>query len=188
MFDIGFWELLILAALGLMILGPERLPRVIGQLGRWLRKARRTASQLRWQIEHELDLTERREAEQKRRQATPPAERQKPTNADGSSASHGDAYAAAAHGAADHAHHADPPPATPSATPPTAPATTPPVDPPGVAQDIAQDITQDTGADTGQPVAESAGAADPAAPARRMPDREAAMMDENHDRKTSTRH
>jgi sec-independent protein translocase protein TatB len=73
MFDIGFWELLVLAALGLLILGPERLPRVIGQLGRWLRQARRTASQLRWQIEHELDLTERREAERKRRDEAPKA-------------------------------------------------------------------------------------------------------------------
>ncbi len=77
MFDIGFWELLVLAGLGLLILGPERLPRVVGQLGRWMRQARRTASQLRWQIEHELDLTERREAEQKRRA------QQAPVDADG---------------------------------------------------------------------------------------------------------
>ncbi|MCC5862656.1 MAG: twin-arginine translocase subunit TatB [Gammaproteobacteria bacterium] len=77
MFDIGFWELLVLAGLGLLILGPERLPRVVGQLGRWMRQARRTASQLRWQIEHELDLTERREAEQKRRA------QQGPVDADG---------------------------------------------------------------------------------------------------------
>ncbi len=77
MFDIGFWELLVLAGLGLLILGPERLPRVVGQVGRWLRQARRTASQLRWQIEHELDLTERREAEQKRRA------REAPVDADG---------------------------------------------------------------------------------------------------------
>ncbi len=66
MFDVGFWELLVIAGLGLLILGPERLPRVVGQLGRWLRQARRTASQLRWQIEHELDLSERRDAERKR--------------------------------------------------------------------------------------------------------------------------
>ncbi|MCC5867919.1 MAG: twin-arginine translocase subunit TatB [Gammaproteobacteria bacterium] len=73
MFDVGFWELLIIAGLGLLILGPERLPRVVGQLGRWLRQARRTASQLRWQIEHELDLSERRDAERKREQTKKPA-------------------------------------------------------------------------------------------------------------------
>lgn len=73
MFDVGFWELLIIAGLGLLILGPERLPRVIGQLGRWLRQARRTASQLRWQIEHELDLSERRDAERKREPTKNPA-------------------------------------------------------------------------------------------------------------------
>ena len=80
MFDIGFWELLVLAALGLLILGPERLPRVISQLARWLRQARRTASQLRWQIEHEVDLSERREADRKRREQP----RKGPVDADGS--------------------------------------------------------------------------------------------------------
>ena len=56
MFDVGFWEIALLFGLGLMILGPEKLPRVAGQLGRWVGRARRTASQLRYQLEREIDL------------------------------------------------------------------------------------------------------------------------------------
>jgi Sec-independent protein translocase protein TatA len=33
MSGIGFWELIILFLIGLIVLGPERLPRVAGQLG-----------------------------------------------------------------------------------------------------------------------------------------------------------
>ena len=33
MFDVGFWELLLIFGVGLMILGPERMPRVAAQVG-----------------------------------------------------------------------------------------------------------------------------------------------------------
>lgn len=56
MFDVGFWEIVLIFGLGLMILGPEKLPRVAAQLGRWVGRARRTASQLRYQLEREVDL------------------------------------------------------------------------------------------------------------------------------------
>ena len=58
MFDIGFWELALVFGLGLIILGPERLPRVAAQLARWVNKARRTAMHLRRQLERELELEE----------------------------------------------------------------------------------------------------------------------------------
>jgi sec-independent protein translocase protein TatB len=58
MFDAGFTELLLIFVLGLLILGPERLPRVAAQLGRWIGRARRTASQLRRQLEREVELAE----------------------------------------------------------------------------------------------------------------------------------
>ena len=35
MFDIGFWELAILFGLGLVVLGPEKLPKVASQVGNW---------------------------------------------------------------------------------------------------------------------------------------------------------
>ena len=59
MFDVGFWELLIIFGLGLIFLGPERLPKVAGQVGRWVGRARRTAGQLRRQLEQEINTEER---------------------------------------------------------------------------------------------------------------------------------
>ncbi|HEX9877606.1 MAG TPA: Sec-independent protein translocase protein TatB [Gammaproteobacteria bacterium] len=56
MFDVGFWEIALIFGLGLMVLGPERLPRIAAQLGRWVSRARRTASQLRYQLERELEM------------------------------------------------------------------------------------------------------------------------------------
>ena len=56
MFDVGFWELIILFGLGLVILGPERLPKVAMQLGNWAGQARRMARSLTTQIRDELDL------------------------------------------------------------------------------------------------------------------------------------
>lgn len=56
MFDVGFWEIVVIFGLGLMVLGPEKLSRIAAQLGRWVGRARRTASQLRYQLEREIDL------------------------------------------------------------------------------------------------------------------------------------
>ena len=58
MSGIGFWELVVLFVIGLLILGPERLPRVATQIGRWVGQARRTANQLRYQIEREIALAD----------------------------------------------------------------------------------------------------------------------------------
>ncbi len=54
MFDVGFWELALIFLVGLMILGPKRLPRVASQIGRWVGRARRTAISLRRQLEQEI--------------------------------------------------------------------------------------------------------------------------------------
>ena len=56
MFDVGFWELILIFGVGLMILGPERMPRVAAQIGKWVGRARRTASELRRQLQRELAL------------------------------------------------------------------------------------------------------------------------------------
>jgi len=55
MFDVGFWELVILFGLGLIILGPERLPKVAMQVGNWAGQARRMARQLTNQIRTEIN-------------------------------------------------------------------------------------------------------------------------------------
>ena len=54
MFDIGFWELLLVFVVALVILGPERLPQVAAKAGRWMANARAIVRNLRTQIEAEL--------------------------------------------------------------------------------------------------------------------------------------
>lgn len=56
MSGIGFSELIILALIGLIVLGPERLPRVANQLGGWLGQARRMTRVMKRQLEDELNL------------------------------------------------------------------------------------------------------------------------------------
>jgi len=58
MFDIGFWELAILFGLGLIVLGPEKLPRVASQVGNWAGQARRMARNLSAQMQAEVDLND----------------------------------------------------------------------------------------------------------------------------------
>lgn len=54
MFDIGFWELLIIGVVLLLVLGPERLPEVAKQAAFFLRKARNGMSRLRNEMKDEL--------------------------------------------------------------------------------------------------------------------------------------
>jgi Tat protein translocase TatB subunit len=56
MSGIGFSELILLALIGLIVLGPERLPRVANQLGSWLGQARRMTRVMKRQLEDELNL------------------------------------------------------------------------------------------------------------------------------------
>lgn len=58
MFDIGFWELVLIAIMGLVILGPERLPSAIGTLSRWMASVRQTANSLKAELNHELHVKE----------------------------------------------------------------------------------------------------------------------------------
>lgn len=54
MFDVGFTELFLLALIGLLVLGPERLPGVARTVGGYVRKARASWISLRNTIEAEL--------------------------------------------------------------------------------------------------------------------------------------
>jgi sec-independent protein translocase protein TatB len=54
MFDIGMGELGLLAVVGLLVLGPERLPRVARTAGALLRKARQSWHSVRADIEREF--------------------------------------------------------------------------------------------------------------------------------------
>jgi sec-independent protein translocase protein TatB len=70
MFDIGFSEVLVIFVLALVVLGPEKLPRVAAQVGRWIGRARGMARQFREQLEEEVNLEEARKAQPVAR--TPP--------------------------------------------------------------------------------------------------------------------
>jgi len=56
MSGIGGSEFLLLCLIGLLVLGPERLPRVASQLGHWLGKARLMTRSMKRQLEEELDV------------------------------------------------------------------------------------------------------------------------------------
>src|SRR5882757_6304135 len=74
MFEIGFSEILVIALLALLVLGPEKLPKVAAQLGRWTGRARAMARNLRTQLEQEVSyeelLREKEKAEAALRAAT----------------------------------------------------------------------------------------------------------------------
>lgn len=74
MFDVGFSEVLLIFVIALVVLGPEKLPRLASQVGRWIGRARSMARQFREQLEEEVNLEEVRKAHQKTQKATGPAE------------------------------------------------------------------------------------------------------------------
>jgi len=61
MFDVGFAEILLLSLVGLLVLGPERLPRVARTLGGLARKARSSWLNLKRSIEAEMRAEELKE-------------------------------------------------------------------------------------------------------------------------------
>jgi len=58
MFDIGFWELLVIAVMGLVVLGPERLPVAIRTVRNWLANARRFSDNVKSELSEELRIHE----------------------------------------------------------------------------------------------------------------------------------
>ncbi len=58
MFDFGFSEMLLIGAVALVVLGPERLPVVARTAGEWMGKAQRFVSQVKYDIERESHLQE----------------------------------------------------------------------------------------------------------------------------------
>ena len=58
MFDIGGLELLLIAVVGLLVIGPERLPETLRTLGLWLGRLRRSFSAVKAEIEKEVGMDE----------------------------------------------------------------------------------------------------------------------------------
>ncbi len=58
MFDVGFWEILLILVMALVIIGPERLPGAARKAGFFVGKARRYIEGVRSEVESELDVNE----------------------------------------------------------------------------------------------------------------------------------
>ena len=76
MLDFGFSEILLTSAIALVVLGPERLPKVARQVGNWMGRARVMARQLTEQLEREVNADELLKEQHK----TPPANRIAPAD------------------------------------------------------------------------------------------------------------
>ncbi|BCL68177.1 putative Sec-independent protein translocase protein tatB homolog [Vibrio nigripulchritudo MADA3029] len=58
MFDIGFWELVLISVVGLVVLGPERLPVAIRSVSRFIGAAKSMANNVKDELSHELKVQE----------------------------------------------------------------------------------------------------------------------------------
>lgn len=61
MFDIGFWELVLISVVGLVVLGPERLPHAIRSVSRFISGAKAMANNVKDELSHELKVQELQE-------------------------------------------------------------------------------------------------------------------------------
>ncbi len=61
MFDIGFWELVLISVVALVVLGPERLPHAIRSVSRFVSQAKTMANNVKDEISHELKVQELQE-------------------------------------------------------------------------------------------------------------------------------
>jgi len=57
MFEVGFTEIILILGIALLVLGPEKLPKLANQIGRWAGRARAMARQLRQQLDDEVTLS-----------------------------------------------------------------------------------------------------------------------------------
>lgn len=71
MFDVGFWELILIAVVALVVIGPERLPKVARIAGLWVGRARRTLASVKSEIDRELKAEELKEILNKQARSNP---------------------------------------------------------------------------------------------------------------------
>ncbi|HKK05567.1 MAG TPA: Sec-independent protein translocase protein TatB [Gammaproteobacteria bacterium] len=62
MFDIGFWELTVIAIVALIVIGPDKLPGLARTAGLWIGKARHFLGNVKADIDRELKADELRRA------------------------------------------------------------------------------------------------------------------------------
>ena len=67
MFDFSFSELALIGAVALVVLGPERLPKVARTVGEWAGKAQRYVSQVKADINREMEVAELKKLQEQAR-------------------------------------------------------------------------------------------------------------------------
>jgi len=74
MFEVGFTEIILILGIALLVLGPEKLPKLANQVGRWAGRARAMARQLRQQLDEEVTVLPKADFDPARRRppGTPP--------------------------------------------------------------------------------------------------------------------
>lgn len=60
MVDIGFSELVLVAVVALLVLGPEKLPHTIRMVAAYTGRIRRAVNQLKYELESEVEAQERK--------------------------------------------------------------------------------------------------------------------------------
>ena len=58
MFDIGFSELLVIAIIALIVMGPERLPETVRSIGLWVGRLKQMFANARQDLETEVGMDE----------------------------------------------------------------------------------------------------------------------------------
>lgn len=71
MFDVGFWELSLIGIVALLVIGPERLPKVARIVGLWLGRGRRMINSVKADIEREIKAEELKEVLNKQARSNP---------------------------------------------------------------------------------------------------------------------
>ena len=71
MFDVGFFELLLIGIVALLVVGPERLPKLARTAGMWLGRGRRFIGSVKEDIDREIKADELRQILEKQKQNNP---------------------------------------------------------------------------------------------------------------------
>lgn len=69
MFDLGFSELLVIGIVALVVIGPERLPKVARSAGQWLGRLNRYVAQVKQDIDRDMKLEELRKMQQEMKES-----------------------------------------------------------------------------------------------------------------------
>jgi sec-independent protein translocase protein TatB len=71
MFDVGFWELALIGLVTLVVVGPERLPKLARTAGLWLGRGRRMLGSVKAEIDREIKADELKEILNKQARSNP---------------------------------------------------------------------------------------------------------------------